>query len=283
MQVRLDIEGQIRESEMLQRDRLSELEDLRINLRRTRTTFTRKTKQLDDLARMPVDGRSALVSKISRQIGSYEARLSELEKLKQVGEELSRLAEIKNELNGELLAIEDKIEALENSKNARRKRILTKIGENAKFFLRQDMDEHTDFDTLEDFAFSFEDDWFAVNGDPNISTSASGMVMLKNCLMLGILKSSLEDNLMKFPKFLIQDNGEDKGMVGDRVRHFQAMMADWSDSVTEAHQIILTTSTLNPELDTEEYIVGEKYSKENRTLNFDSPPDHVMPDSEEHA
>ena len=133
------------------------------------------------------------------------------------------------------------------------------------------MQEHTDFEKLEDFAFNFEDDWFAVNGNPNISTSASGMVMIKNSLMLGVLKASMEDSKMVYPKFLIQDNGEDKGMVGDRVRHFQEMMAEWSNAQNVDHQIILTTSTLNPELESENYMIGPKYTKSNRTLNFIVP------------
>ena len=58
-------------------------------------------------------------------------------------------------------------------------------------------------------------------------------------------------------------------------------MAEWSNSVSAEHQIILTTSTLNPNLDSEKYIVGEKYTKQNRTLDFDSPPTHLPPNSDE--
>jgi len=60
-------------------------------------------------------------------------------------------------------------------------------------------------------------------------------------------------------------------MVGDRVRYFQQMMADWSDSSKVGHQIILTTSTLNPELETDEYMIGPKYTKQSRTLDFILP------------
>lgn len=84
-----------------------------------------------------------------------------------------------------------------------------------------DLPQHNDFEQLDRFNYSFEDDWFAINGEPNITTSASGMVVVKNSLFLGILFASLRDDKMNFPRFLLLDNVEDKGMVGDRVRHFQ--------------------------------------------------------------
>lgn len=226
---------------------------------------------MDELSELPVDGRTALVSQLSRSIGALDSRLLELEKLRKIADDLDDLAQKKKDLNNELNDMDDAIKALERSKDTRRRQVLTAINENTKFFLRKDMQEHTDFEKLEEFAFNFEDDWFAVNGNPNISTSASGMVMIKNSLMLGILKSAMEDPKMQYPKFLIQDNGEDKGMVGDRVRHFQEIMAEWSNSKTIDHQIILTTSTINPELETDEYMVGPKYTKLSRTLDFILP------------
>lgn len=271
MQVRLDLEGQLAESKTLQNERVTDSSDLKVKLNSARRSFTRLTRQLDDVASLPVDGRSALVSEISRNVGKLESRLGELGKLAGMAADLEKLEIEKTRLNNLLIELDDKIKASESSRNKRRRIVMTKINESAKFFIRKDMSEHNDFEELEDFNFNFEDDWFAVNGDPNISTSASGMVMLKNCLVLGILKASLEDSKMLFPRFVIQDNGEDKGMVGDRVRHFQKMIADWSNALGGQHQIILTTSSLNPELDDAQYLVGPSYTKENRTLRLITP------------
>lgn len=48
-----------------------------------------------------------------------------------------------------------------------------------KRVLEKDLKEHNDFEALDNFDFSIEDDWFTINGDPNIITSASGMVVVK--------------------------------------------------------------------------------------------------------
>ncbi len=73
---------------------------------------------------------------------------------------------------------------------------------------------------------------------------------------------------MMYPRFLLLDNVEDKGMVGDRVRNFQKAIADLMDQESLPYQIIMTTSTLNPALAQEDYIVGPSYSTQNRTLKI---------------
>ncbi len=267
-QLKLDIEGQIRESKLLQSQRSKELVEVKQQLRSDRNHFSRLARQLNEVERAPVDGRLAQISSTSREIGSLEARSIELEKLAEIAEELSELGKAKRRLQDQLNLLTDEIKAIQLAKDRRRRTVLSSIADNARYFINRDLEEHNDFERIDDFAYSFEDDWFAVNGDPNISSSASGMVMLKNCLMMGILKTSLEDPEMLYPRFLIQDNGEDKGMVPNRVMNFQQMIADWSDDQSQPHQIILTTSTLNPGLDSDEYVVGPTYTKEKRTLQF---------------
>ena len=267
LQLRMDFEGQIKESLALQSTRTADLSTLQKVLKRERLLYTTLSRQLNEFSYAPVDGRSALISQKSRFLGALESRLAELDKLTNVGKDIAKLSADKKRLDNELTTLDEEIASLENAQRKRRTAVLTSIVENAKFFLRKDMEEHSDFKKINSFSFSFEDDWFAVNDDPNIAENASGMVMLKNCLMLGILKNSLDDPKMLFPKFIIQDNGEDKGMVGVRVRHFQKTIAEWSEEQTGEHQIILTTSTINEDLDNDErYVRGPKYTAENKTL-----------------
>lgn len=73
---------------------------------------------------------------------------------------------------------------------------------------------------------------------------------------------------MRYPRFLLLDNVEDKGMVDPRVKNFQMAIADLINQEKEAHQIIMSTSTLNPDLEGKGYIVGQYYTKRNRTLRI---------------
>lgn len=268
LSLKLDFEGQLAESERLMVKRRESMESITKRLSGMRRNLTRLTSRLDTVSAAPVDGRSALISETSREMGMAEARIEELEKLKDLSNEIMKLSMQKEKLAGELSVQEDLIETLQRTQDRRRQTVIKAITKETKRFLGLDLKNHNDFEKLEKFAFDFEDDWFAVNGEPNISTSASGMVVLKNSLFLGILFSALSDRLMRFPKLLLLDNVEDKGMVEERVRNFQAIIADNSKEATADHQIIITTSTINKDIETDDYVIGVSYTRENRTLKI---------------
>lgn len=266
--LRIDIQGQINESVGLQSSRQQELNDIDRSLSVERRSLSFELRKLDELALASIDGRTAIVSEKSRQIGRIEARLEQLDKYVSLTAQLQELIAKKAEYGRRISTLAAEIESLEISQKNRRRTVLTNISERTKDVLRLDLSQHNDFEQLERFSYSFEDDWFAINGEPNITTSASGMVVVKNSLFIGILLASLRDEKMNFPRFLVLDNVEDKGMVGDRVRHFQKTMADLINPHKDRCQVIITTSTLNPTLDNPEYVVGPAYSKANRTLRI---------------
>jgi len=267
-ELRMDIDGQIVESKRLQGKRVEKLEAAKKSATGLKSRMTRAMKQFDELRNASVDGRTALVSEKSRELGKIDARLDELSKFSDLRKQITDLKEAKELASAEVTKLRNAIEALEIARETRRRVVKTEIASDTKRVLEKDLNEHNDFEALDNFDFSFEDDWFAINGDPNITTSASGMVVVKNSLFLGMLLASLKDHQMMYPRFLLLDNVEDKGMVGDRVRNFQKAIADLMDQESAPHQIIMTTSTLNPALAREDYIVGPSYSKQNRTLKI---------------
>jgi hypothetical protein len=66
------------------------------------------------------------------------------------------------------------------------------------------------------------------------------------------------------PKFLLMDNVEDKGMEMERSHNFQRIIIEESKNAFP-HQIIFTTSMLDPKLEGSTYTVGPKYTRENKT------------------
>lgn len=267
-ELRMDIEGQILESLRLKEKRMEKLGTLKKEATRLKTSMSRQMKQFDEVRNASIDGRTALISEKSREVGRIDSRLDELSKLSDLRQQIIEAKEAKEKASNTVERLRNEIEALELARDKRRRQVKTRISEQTKRVLEMDLKEHNDFEELANFDFSFEDDWFAINGDPNITTSASGMVVVKNSLFMGLLLSSLQDQKMRYPRLLLLDNVEDKGMVGDRVRNFQKVIADLMDEESQPHQIILTTSTLNPELEREDYIIGPEYTKENRTLSI---------------
>ncbi|MFT6658992.1 AAA family ATPase [Maritalea sp.] len=266
--LRLDIEGQIRESQRIQTDREAEIAELKTEMAIIKRSMTKQMRQFDEVSHASVDGSMALISEKSRQIGKFDSRIEELERYKDIRDQITKLSDAKASAQKKISKLNDKIVALEVAKSKRQKFVKTNIANMTKKLLEKDLQEHKDFKHLDKFDYSFEDDWFAINGDPNITTSASGMVVVKNSLFVGMLLASLHDPSMMYPRFLLLDNVEDKGMVGERVRNFQAIIAELLSHEEGEQQVILTTSTLNPELNTPKYIVGRYYTATQGTLDI---------------
>lgn len=98
--------------------------------------------------------------------------------------------------------------------------------------------------------------------------SESSNVILKNSALLGLLVAATESKTFNHPRFLLMDNVEDKGMTQERSRNFQELIVKASNTAETPHQIIFTTSMMNPSLEDEAYTVGPIYSDNHKTLRF---------------
>jgi len=94
------------------------------------------------------------------------------------------------------------------------------------------------------------------------------MVYLRNSFLAAFHFAAAEDPGFGHPRFLLMDTIEDKGMEQERSKHFQKLLALRSESASSDHQLIIATSMIADELDDPKYIVGKKYTHENRTLNI---------------
>ena len=66
---------------------------------------------------------------------------------------------------------------------------------------------------------------------------------------------------------MFSDNMEDKGMEPDRAANFQRLVVKrLKDLGNTEYQLIFATSMIAPELDREEYIIGDNYTRENKGL-----------------
>ena len=139
----------------------------------------------------------------------------------------------------------------------------TTVANNVIGLLHQDTGDQDAFIDAKSFAFSFGNDSMSVDGKSNFA--ASSLVILKNSFHLGLLISSLQDKEFLLPRFMMFDNIEDKGMVPQRSWNFQKLICEASLASQADHQIILTTSMLDPALEGSKMLVGPSYSQQNRT------------------
>ena len=91
---------------------------------------------------------------------------------------------------------------------------------------------------------------------------------LKNAFRLALLQASCLDRTFLYPRFLLMDNIEDKGMQEERSHIFQHEIIKVSNQIEIPHQIIFTTSMIAPDLNNSRYCVGEFYQEENKSLKL---------------
>jgi hypothetical protein len=265
--VRLDLEMQLKESEALQTDRESDLSAKRATLRIARQAL-RRTMSAFELDRTgAVTGREGAIAEMSRKIGFIDSQLEGLQKRLELSRRIDAASVAKEDLNNRITKLKGEIEAIQRNQNKRKLSAYTLVSKQTKRLLDEDLQEHSDFGEVEHVSFSFADDWVAINGEKNRSGSASGMVILKNSFVLGMIASSLIDKQFKLPRWMLFDNIEDKGMVEERSWNFQRLIVKMSMQADVPHQIIFTTSKIAPELDGSNLIVGRRYTRAARSLN----------------
>lgn len=267
--VKIDLQMQLRESIQLQEQREEALASNEKQLRSLRREYSTKATTYDALSKAPISSRDNAIANINRRIGFID---SKIETIGQRLELVSRVTEMSNEkqrLNERITKLKDEIRAILASQDKRRRTAYTLIATSVVNLLHSDTGDQDAFVDATSFNFSFGNDAMSVDGKSNFA--ASSLVILKNSFHLGLLIASLRDNKFLLPRFMMFDNIEDKGMVPQRSWNFQRMICAASNSSAIDHQIILTTSMLDPQLENSPFLVGPAYSQQNRTLQIQSP------------
>ena len=133
--------------------------------------------------------------------------------------------------------------------------------------LHSDLGRQREFTTGTKITLDFDKNTFALDGENNFSESSN--VYLKNSVRFAMFFASLDKDFFRFPRFLLCDNIEDKGMQPDRSQSFQKELVTISAESNTRHQIIITTSMISPDLDNTELCVGQFYTETVRTLKLD--------------
>lgn len=198
--------------------------------------------------------------------GQLESELSFLQKQRKavtVLETLKRnLFEVENRIDELGKSIEKKVQQQKSRLDLAQNTIQTISFE----LLKADLPREEIFQAPEKIYIDFKKNTFAVNGRNDFS--ASSIVYLKNSIHFAIAFASLLHDFFRYPRLLVCDNIEDKGMEEGRSHNFQRKIVELSNRLSKPHQIVYTTSMIAPELDNSELCVGEKYSQTNKSLKF---------------
>lgn len=269
LQIKLDLDIQVRESRQLLEEKETNTAQAKKELRRLRSTYQEMLSEFSVRYEISSSPRESFMAERYQRLGQIDRELRDLARLRERAAELENVSNSKAELQGEIDRLKDRQKALDTASEKRRRTALTHVSEKAKSFLRQDLDRQDEFRSAKSVVVNFRDNSVLVDGELNFAESSN--VIVKNAAILSLFAAATEDREFLHPRFLLMDNVEDKGMEQERSHNFQKIMVEASERAKLDHQIIFTTSMINPDLDEDQYTIGPQYTHADRTLS--KPPD----------
>jgi len=261
-----EITFQIRESEKLMKIRGE-------NLTSIKNEYNAEKGKLNEIQTRVNFALSDVTSVRDERIDSLLIRKGELEGESNQFRTFLEAAEKYGSLNGEkdnaeyrIKFLGDSITYKENLQVKRKDEVRTFVESFALNFLKQDFEREQDFKNARKVDINYYDNAVYVDGDVR-NFSASSNFYLKVASRFSIFFSSLEVESMRYPRFILCDNMEDKGIEKERSQHFQDLIVDTAQKYpTENYQIIFMTSMISEELKESDYLIGEHYTVLNKTL-----------------
>ncbi|MBX7153618.1 MAG: AAA family ATPase [Bacteriodetes bacterium] len=261
-----EIELQIKESEILLVRKERKLNGLISDIPALKEKINLLQKELDiaisesqSTRDDKIDELFVLKGRQEKQLEFLTQQLKGIDLLEQLKKELSDLSALISELTST-------IEQLELSQKTNRDRVMAVIEKFAIYILQNDLDRQKEFQKAKKIEIDFYGDSFSLDGDFNFSASSN--TYLKNAIRYAIFIASLRVSFMRYPKFILCDNMEDKGMEKERIQNLQKLVVRISESLKdkEEHQIIFSTSMIADELNNTPHCVGDDYNQDNKTL-----------------
>lgn len=261
-----EITFQIKESEKLmiiRKDNLTELE--------SSYSFEKgKLKEIQDKVNFALKDvtsvRDERIDSLLIRKGELEGDANQFRTFLETAEKFNSLTSEKQTIESEIKYLSDSIEFKEKLQEDRKNKVKTFVESFALNFLNKDFEREADFKNARSIDINYYDNSVYVDGDVR-NFSASSNFYLKVASRFSVFFSSLEIESMRYPRFILCDNMEDKGIEKERSQNFQNLVVETAEKYQkENYQIIFTTSMISEELKDSEYTVGDYYTITNKSL-----------------
>lgn len=264
--LQLEIRQQIRESEKLLHEKERTLSKRRSDLAPLVERLNLAQRNLDLLEREHTSTREQRLDDLLIEKGRMENRVEVLVQQLEAVKELERLRAELEALASTIKRLEDQIAIRQDAGAENYAIALSAIKDIARRVLHRDLNYQAEFQLAVEVEVDFAADSYSLDGQT--SFSASSLVYLKNAVRFAVFFGSLELANFRYPRFILCDNTEDKGMQMDRSQNFQRIIKEFSESYNVQHQIILTTSMIDPSLNNDSYCIGDFYNATNKSLSM---------------
>ena len=261
---------QIQESQSLQDQRELEIQNISRKIKFLKNTKDRLQKDLS-LKSSTVFQNEVYFLKLNEEVGYLRKDIENLEKQKDLADNLKLKVEEKENLNQEIVSTKGKIEQIIKGNEARLNQALNKVKEKLKELLLSDVGADKDLKNVKDIEINFTKNRLFLDERTNFAASTMGYI--KNCFSISLWEAAVENSFFIFPRFLLLDNIEDKGIDSERIFNIQSHIDEFCNNSSIQCQIIISASQLDQKFINTDKIIGKYYYDEEttgKTLDFSS-------------
>lgn len=266
VRIQLELEHQVKESEVLLQSNVEKLEEKKAQLRRMKRQLTTAQRHYDDAVAFVRSSNEERIDEMLQRKGFCEGLIGQFHTLLEYAERYERFQDLLEEQLSLEKKLKDYIDAADEKIRADRKVIDEHVSCNGVFLLHSDQDRQAEFMKAKRFVIAYNQNMAYIT-DRYSKLSASSSFYLKMVARFALFFTSLQVNSMKYPRLLLSDNMEDKGMEPDRVVNFQKTIISHLQEYNEqSYQLIFATSYIVNDPDRLKYTVGDYYTQDNKSL-----------------
>ena len=266
VRIQLELEHQVKESEALLQSNMEKLEEKKSQLRRMKRQLTASQKHYDEVVNFVRSSYEERIDELLQKKGFNEGMIGQFQTLLEYAERYERYHYQLEEQQTHEKELKAYIEAADEKIRADREVIDECVSRNGVYLLHHDQDRQTEFMKAQKFVIAYNQNMAYIT-DRYSKLSASSSFYLKMVARFALFFTSLQVDSMKYPRLLLSDNMEDKGLEPERGVNFQKTVVNrLQDANEQSYQVIFATSYIVDELDKPEYTVGEYYTSEKKSL-----------------
>lgn len=267
--IKQELSLQVKESEKNIIIKKSKLQSLIIEKQELNSNLAILQKDIDLLASHSKPSTNKNIDELFERRGALKQEIAQLIRQKQIAERFSMLKDEMQRLSIQLNEVVEKIETKSEEQKQRKNIANASIQKFTAYMLKKDLSRQAEFRQAKesDVDVNFKANSMQFQGSFNYSASSN--TYLKNAIRFAIFFSSLKNDFFRYPRFIMCDNIEDKGMEQERSQNFQQLLVDICNLVeNKEYQVIISTSMIKPELNNTELCIGDDYTDENKALKL---------------
>lgn len=274
--MQLEIKFQIEESKKLLDLKNEKLKEVRISLQNKEEVVENLQIRVNNSIVNVRPFELEELDSLNYQIGIIEGKITQLQTMLEQALKYETLIDEMQFFEKKIYNLKNIISGIIKEQEENKKKILSVIQEEGVFLLNNDLERQKEFTDAEprDLVINFSNNIVYLKTDNSErykqyqKFSASSNFYLKVAARFAIFLASLRIPNMRFPRFIFADNMEDKGIEIERAQNLQEILIKHVNELNkkENYQIIYTTSYITEKLKKSKYVVGQYYTKDNKSL-----------------